>query len=206
MRRDGKAGRWESWHNMNARDAVEGMTVGVGESGCVELLVQHTGGAMRWRQTAADGGFVREQDIHVDMVPSSVVALETAMDRHTYYWTDPRGGGVVAHRPGGWVIPLGGSPAEGPLAVLRTPLDGYDCTVLAFRDIDGQVMLGACGTENESGGVWWSPTGERTAMQPALALDGCGRVVLGVVDADGGLLIARQKDEPGLAMAAATRV
>lgn len=206
LRRDDKAGKWESWHNMNARGAEEGMAVTLDPSGIVDLLVGGPGVAMRWRQTSPNGGFSRQQDIPVQMVPSTVTALATAPDRCTYYWTDEATGGVVAHRAGGWVIPLGGTPAEGSISVLRTVLDGYDCTVLAHRDLDGHVMLAACGTEGEEGGLWWSPAGERTAMPPALATDHAGRVVLGSIGADGALYIARQNPEPGLAMEVARRV
>lgn len=206
LRRDDKDGKWESWHNMNARGAEDGMAVTLGVSGAVDLLVQGPGHAMHWRQASPNGGFSREQDIPVQMAPASVTALETAPGRCTYYWTDPATGGVVAYRLGGWVVPLGGTPAEGPISVLRTALDGYDCTVLAHRDADGHVMLAACGTENEGGGLWWSPTGERTGMPPALAVDGQGRVVVGMIGADGALYIARQNTEPGLAMAPAERV
>ncbi|MFI9492457.1 hypothetical protein ACIG8K_12900 [Streptomyces halstedii] len=205
LRRDGKEGKWESWHNMNVRDTQPGMAVSTGASGRIELVAQGEGRAMRWCQTGADRAFERAEDIPVAMNPSSVVALETGADRHTYYWTDPATGGVMAHRPGDWVVPLGGTPAEGPVAAVRAMIDGYDCTVLAHRDLDGQIMIAACGTENESGGVWWSPTGERAASAPALALDGRGRVVLGVIDEDGALRVARQNDEPGLAMAPAER-
>ncbi|MFH9617357.1 hypothetical protein ACH4MM_27150 [Streptomyces pratensis] len=206
LRRDDKAGSWESWHNMNARGAEEGIAVTLGQSGAVDLLVQGPGAAMHWRQASPDGGFSREQDIPVQMARASVTALETAPGRCTYYWTDPATGGVVAYRLGGWVTPLGGTPAEGPVSVMRAVLDGYDCTVLAHRDLDGHVMVAACGTENEGGGLWWSPTGERTDLPPALAIDIAGRVVLGMIGADGALYIARQNPEPGLAMAPAERV
>jgi hypothetical protein len=78
--------------------------------------------------------------------------------------------------------------------------------VLAHRDLDGQVMLAACGTENEQGGLWWSPTGERCVGAPAAALDGYGRVVLGMIGADGALYVARQNADGGLAMAPSVRV
>ncbi|MFF5900447.1 hypothetical protein ACFY8O_31640 [Streptomyces argenteolus] len=206
LRRDDKDGAWESWHNLNARNAEEGIAVTPGGSGAVDLLVQGSGAAMHWRQTAPGGAFTREQDIPVQMAPASVTALETAPGRCTYYWTDPATGGVMAYRLGGWVIPLGGIPAEGPISVLRAVLDGYDCTVLAHRDPDGNVMVAACGTENEGGGLWWSPTGERTGMPPALAVDSAGRVVLATIGADGALCVARQNPEPGLAMGPAVRV
>ncbi|KND46290.1 hypothetical protein IQ64_02105 [Streptomyces stelliscabiei] len=53
------------------------------------------------------------------------------------------------------------------------------------------MLLAACGTENERAGVEWVPTGERCVGAPALARDAHGRVVLGVIGADGTLRTSR---------------
>ncbi|MFD3494088.1 hypothetical protein ACFWWB_26575 [Streptomyces sp. NPDC058690] len=206
LRREGKGAKWEAWTDLKGSLAQDAMAVSVAESGRIELLVPGSGQAMRWTQAESNGAFEQAQSIPVSIAPGGVAVLETAPDRNTFYWTDPTTGGIVAHRLGTWVIPIGGTPAEGPITVLRAMLDGYDCTILAHRDLDGHVMLAACGTENEGGGLWWSPTGERTAEIPALALDVYGRVVLAMIGADGGLYVARQNREPGLAMDPAERV
>ncbi|MFJ1968831.1 hypothetical protein ACIO93_09180 [Streptomyces sp. NPDC087903] len=78
--------------------------------------------------------------------------------------------------------------------------------MLAHRDAEGQVMLAACGTEQEQSGVWWSPAGERGVGAPALECDVYGRVVLAEIGADGALYVSRQSDEGGLAMAPAVAV
>ncbi|MET7855999.1 hypothetical protein ABZS81_01960 [Streptomyces sp. NPDC005318] len=206
LRREDKSAKWEAWTDLKGSRAQDTMAVPVAESGRIELLVPGSGHAMRWTQSEADGAFEKAPNIPVEIAPGGVAALETAPGRNTFYWTDPTTGGIVAHRLGTSVIPLGGTPAEGPITVLRAMLDGYDCTILAHRDLDGHVMLAACGTENEGGGLWWSPTGERTAATPALALDVHGRVVLAMIGADGRLYVARQNREPGLAMDPAERV
>ncbi|WP_327421519.1 acyl-CoA-binding protein [Streptomyces sp. NBC_01230] len=206
LRREGKGAKWEAWTDLKGSLAQDAMAASVAESGRIELLVPGSGQAMRWTQAESDGPFEQAQSIPVAIAPGGVAALETAPGRNTFYWTDPTTGGIVAHRLGAWVIPIGGTPAEGPITVLRAMLDGYDCTILAHRDLDGHVMLAACGTENEGGGLWWSPTGERTAATPALAIDVYGRVVLAMIGADGGLYVARQNREPGLAMDPAERV
>lgn len=90
--------------------------------------------------------------------------------------------------------------------MLRAVLDGYDCTVLAHRGLDGEVMVAACGTENEGAGVWWSPAGGPSAGAPALALDGHGRIVLALIGPDGTLRVARQGAGPGLALDPPVRV
>ncbi|MFD5204948.1 hypothetical protein ACFWM7_33440 [Streptomyces sp. NPDC058375] len=206
LRRESKGGVWEGWKDLKGGQSQDAPAVSVPASGGMELFAPGDGQALRWVQAAEDGAFGPVTRIPVQIAPGGVAVLETAPGRHTYYWTDPAGNGIVAHRPGTWVIPLGGAPAEGPATVLRAVLDGYDCTVIAHRELDGQVMLAACGTENEGSGVWWSPTGERTPAAPALALDAHGRVVLGMIGSDGALYIAQQNDEPGLAMAPAVRV
>ncbi|WP_309059370.1 hypothetical protein [Streptomyces sp.] len=206
LRRELPGGKWGPWTDLKGSLAQDPLVVVTHASGRIEAMAGGRNLMMRWVQDRADGDFRQTPNIPLAVTRGSAVALETAPDRATYYWTDPATGGIVAHRPGGWVIPLGGAPGEDPVAVLRTALDGYDCTVLAHRDIEGQVMLAACGTENEQGGVWWSPTGEHCVGAPALARDAYGRVVLAMVGADGGLHVARQNDEAGLAMAPSVRV
>ncbi|MFE7761727.1 hypothetical protein [Streptomyces sp. NPDC057438] len=61
----------------------------------------------------------------------------------------------------------------------------------AHRDTGGEVLLAACATENEGAGVDWAPTGERRVGVPASARDANGRVVLGVIRADGTLRTSR---------------
>jgi len=175
-------------------------------SGRIELFVPGDGVAMRWAQPEPDGETERCPNLSVSVSEGSAAVLETASERVTLYWTDSATGGIVAHRPGSWMIPLGGALAAGRIAVLRTPLDGYDCTVIAHRALDGQVMLAACGTENEGAGLWWSPAGERCAEGPALARDAYGRVVLAFLDDRGGLCVARQSAEAGLVMEPSMRV
>ncbi|EKX63717.1 hypothetical protein Sipo8835_08930 [Streptomyces ipomoeae] len=206
LRRELPGGKWGPWTDLKGSLVQDPVAVVSHASGHVEAMVGGQDLIMRWTQDKPGGDFRQAPTIPLAVLRGSAVGLETAPDRATYYWTDPATGGIVAHRPGGWVIPLGGAPAEGPVAVLRVPLDGYDCTVLAHRDIEGQVMLAACGTENEQAGLWWSPTGERCVGAPALARDAYGRVVLGVIGAEGALRIATQNDEGGLALAPSVRV
>ncbi|WP_373561406.1 hypothetical protein [Streptomyces sp. rh34] len=206
MRREDAKGAWEPWRDLQGSDAYDGAVAVATASGRVEYLAPGDGAAMRWQQGQPDGGLDRCLDLQISVTPGSASALETAPDRFTYYWADAATGALFAHRPGTWVIPLGGGPAEGRIAALRVWLDGYDCTVLAHRTPQGEVLLAACGTENEGGGVWWSGTTERSARPPALACDAEGRVVLALFGEDGALRIARQAPEPGLAMAPSSPV
>ncbi|WP_046729124.1 hypothetical protein [Streptomyces humi] len=200
LRREAPDGRWEPWRDLRGGGVRAGMTATATGSGRIELFVPGEGSAMHWSQSAPDGEPERRPNLGVAAAEGSPVVLETAPERATFYWTDMATDGIVAHRPGSWVIPLGGGPAAGRIAALRTALDGYDCTVLAVRDRAGEISLAAFGTENEGGGVWWSPTGERSAHGPALARDAHGRVVLAFLDEAGVLRVARQSDEAGLVM------
>ncbi|MFF1832912.1 hypothetical protein ACFVXE_01635 [Streptomyces sp. NPDC058231] len=206
LRREKTGGKWEGWQDLKGGRLQDGAAAVATASGRVEVLVPGQGMTMRWGQNEPSGAFAQDQDIPFAHLPGSATALETAPERVTYYWADEATGGIVALRPGTWAIPLNSSPSYGPVAALRAMLDGYDCTVLAHRDQEGQVMLTACGTENEGAGVWWSPTGERCVGGPALAYDAYGRVVLALVGEDGALRVARQSREPGLALEHSVRV
>ncbi|MFD4261650.1 hypothetical protein ACFWR9_29490 [Streptomyces sp. NPDC058534] len=205
LRREAPSGKWESWLDLKGSGVRDGFAATAHASGRIEVLAGNTQHAMRWLQADADGDFERESNIPLRVAPGTAALLETAPDRSTYYWSDEDSGQLVAHRPGGWVIPLGVSTAD-RVAVLRAVLDGYDCTVLAHRGLDGYVMFAVCGTENEGAGLWWAPTGERSEGAPALALDGHGRVVLALIGPDGALRVARQGTGPGLAFDPVVRV
>ncbi|MEW2259991.1 hypothetical protein [Streptomyces sp. NPDC047869] len=206
VRREGAKGTWLPWGDMRGGGGQDGLAVGVLQSGRIEALVTGANCAMHWSQAHNDGDMERRPNLRVTPAPGSATVVETGPDRVTFYWTDLATGAVQAYRPGGWVIPLGASPAAGRHAVVRTMIDGYDCTVLAHRAVDGSVVLAACGTENEQAGVWWSLTGESSAHQPALACDARGRLVMAVIGAAGELRIARQGQEPGLVLEHAVSV
>ncbi|WP_217566145.1 hypothetical protein [Streptomyces sp. GbtcB7] len=206
LRRELPGGKWGPWTDLKGSRVQDPVAAVVHPSGRVEAMAGGDGCVMRWVQEEPGGDFRQAPNIPLAVAPGSAVALATGPDRATYYWTDPATGGIVAHRPGSWVIPLGGAPAGEPVVALRAVLDGYDCTVLAHRDLDGQLMLAACGTENEQAGLWWSPTGERCVGAPAAALDAYGRVVLGMIGADGALCVARQNGGGGLVMDPSIRV
>ncbi|KAB1141625.1 hypothetical protein F7R91_31905 [Streptomyces luteolifulvus] len=206
LRRELPGGKWGPWTDLQGSLVQDPPAVVAHSSGHVEAMAGGQDLIMRWVQDQPDGEFRRALNIPVAVTRGTAAVLETAPDRATYYWTDPATGGIVAHRPGSWLIPLGGAPAGAPVAVLRAVLDGYDCTVLAHRDAEGQILLAVCGTEQEQSGLWWSPAGDRGVGAPALEIDAYGRVVLAVIGEDGGLHIARQTDEGGLAMAPSVRV
>ncbi|WP_069169382.1 hypothetical protein [Streptomyces griseus] len=207
MRQEAANGRWPAWKGLKGQLAQEGAVAVASASGRIELLVPDTvGRTMRWRQSEPDGEPERCPNIHIAPAPGTLTGIETAAERFTYYWADAATGGVFAHRPGSWVIPLGGGPVSGRIQALRMALDGYDCTVLAHRSTDGDVMLAACATENESAGLWWAPTGERCVGPPALIRDVYGRLLIAVLGEEGELRVAEQTPASGLVMGPAVRV
>ncbi|MFG3212886.1 hypothetical protein [Streptomyces tendae] len=199
LRREGPSGKWDAWLDLKGSGVRDGFTAVVHPSGRIEVFANNAQLVMRWSQPRADGDFVQEPNIPLRVAAGTAAVLETAPGRSTYYWADEDTGQLVAHRPGGWVIPLGGASTGERVAVLRAVLDGYDCTVLAHRGPDGEIMVAACGTENEGAGLWWSPTGGPSVGAPALALDAYGRMVLAFISPDGRLRVARQGTGPGLA-------
>ncbi|WP_327243770.1 hypothetical protein [Streptomyces sp. NBC_01320] len=200
LRREDKRGQWQPWSQLQAAGGTDAPAPAATSSGLVEVLVPTRTAALHLQQTEPGGALVRGYDVGAIPLPGSATALETAPGRLTYYLTDARGTGVVAFRAGNWPVPLGGNPGDGRIAALRTTVDGYDCTVLALRGVDGTVNLGVCPTEGEQGGVWWTGTGMRCAGDPALAVDGYGRAVVAAVGSDGRLAVARQQDGQGLAL------
>ncbi|WP_411081148.1 hypothetical protein [Streptomyces sp. cmx-18-6] len=200
LRREQSDGKWRAWDDRGGSGIESALAAIALESGRIELFATTADGILHWAQQAAGGALGKGHPARLAVAPGTVTALETGPDRPTFYWTDPGGRGVVAYRAGAWPTALGGVPGEGPHAVLRTLLDGYDCTVLAHRGADGSAVVGVGVTEDEGNGVWWSDTGVRCITPPAMALDAFGRVVLAVIDEDGVPRMARQTDEPGLTL------
>ncbi|MFE7577809.1 hypothetical protein ACFU5Z_24030 [Streptomyces sp. NPDC057521] len=206
LRREDRNGQWEAWKELDIAGVTDRPSLAATAGGLVELLAPTRAAALHLRQSGQGEGLVRGYDAGVVPLPGSATALETAPGRMTHYLTDVRGSGVVAFRPGNWPMPLGGTPGDGRIAAVRGTVDGFDCTVLAVRGPDGSVHLGACSTEEERGGMWWTDTNATAAGDPSLALDGYGRVVVAVSGADGRPVLARQTDGPGLTLGDWSRI
>ncbi|MEW1690091.1 hypothetical protein ACIQOF_16550 [Streptomyces sp. NPDC091265] len=197
LRRERKDGKWRGWEDLRCTRIKELPAVVALSSGCVEIFASTDKGTLFWQQEKPGGGWGEVQRSRLAVRPGSLAVLETSPGRATYYWTDPAGG-VVAYRADGWPIALGGAPGNGGHAVIRTVLDGFDCTVLAHRGANGTAAVGVGVTENEANGLWWSDTGAPCLGTPALTHDAFGRVVMAVVGTDGAPRVARQTDGPGL--------
>ncbi len=195
--REKPGGKWGVWGVLHGKHIKGDPAVVALDSGCVTVLAATDEGALHWEQAEPSGRWGGSERLGVTLTPGSPAALETAPGRVTYYGTDPSGD-AVAYRADTGPVPLGGAPGGGAPAVIRTVLDGLDCTVLAHRGANGCAIVGIGVTEKEGDGVWWSDTGMPCLTTPALIHDARGRVVMAVTGADGVPRVARQTDGPGL--------
>lgn len=193
-------GKWLGWQEQDC-GGLEGNLAAVAlASGRIELFATTREGVLHWSQQEAGGALGEGRPARLAAAPGTLAVLETGPDRPTCYWADPGGRGAVAFRAGGWPMALGGAPGDGAQTVTRARLDGYDCTLLAHRSVDGTATAGICVTENEANGMWWTDTGVRCLGAPALVQDAVGAVVMAVVGEDETPRIARQVDGPGLTL------
>ncbi|GGQ70835.1 hypothetical protein [Streptomyces asoensis] len=197
-------GGWDPWRDLKGQ-GVEGPPVAVtGESGLVQAYAAVSGGILHWRQAAAGAQPVLQEPLRTPVRPRTLRALATSAEHTTLFYTD-ESGDVCAWRPGGDPVRVLPAAGDGPVAAIRTELDGHDCTLLAQRSASGRVAFAAYPTERESAGAWWAESGPQLPEDAvvALAKDHEGRVVAAALSpSTGDLRLTRRKDEPGLALTA----
>lgn len=198
-RQDGK-GDWQDWEDLRGSKAFEGIAADSTADGRVWLVAPGEKGLSRWAQNTPGGPMERAEDLPYPVQDGSVRTLETSPGRVTHFWHAADGSGVLACREGAGVMALGGGPAAGAVAAVRALVDGYDCTVLAHRGVNGRTALAAYPSEHEAAGLWWTEIGEEGVGSPALAVDARGLVVIACVGTRGELLVSRQKDNSGLSL------
>ncbi|MGW0749727.1 hypothetical protein [Streptomyces sp. NPDC002587] len=205
-RADGIWGDWSDYQGTWVRGPVVPLVTSHGRA---EFLAPFRGGASYWRQDAPGSAFRWFGRMEADAVEGTYSCHETGPGSGTYFWRHPADGGVIAYRPqtaagaASGLMPLGGAGGVGPVGVVRTHVNGYDCTVLLQRGAEGHPEIAAYPTEGEQYGAWWAPVGDRCAGLPALALDAYGAVAIAMIDVDGGLCVARRDlRDPGLAFGA----
>ncbi|MFI6414270.1 hypothetical protein [Streptomyces sp. NPDC050585] len=207
-RSQAKTGAWNAWADLKGSGVHGTVSAALAGDGRVEVLAPAKAGLLRWEREKPGARFERADDVPLRAAPDSLSAVVTEPEAGlTHFWHDAQDRTVRAWRPslpGG--ARLGDGVGTGPVAVLRTVVDGHDCTVLAHRDeATGRPALAAYPTQDEAAGADWTLTGGPCLGAPALALDGAGRVVMAAIGTDGALWTARQKPEPGLALDAWTR-
>ncbi|MDT9695119.1 hypothetical protein [Streptomyces sp. P17] len=196
-------GGWNGWHDLKGSKVGEELVALTAESGLVEVYATYPTGVLRWLQQEPGGRPVAADPLAVRIAPGTLSALPTSKEHTTLFFADPEGL-LHAWRPDGDPMPLLAAAGPGPVSAIRCVLDGHDCTLLAQRSSSGRVAFAAYPTEQESAGLWWTESGPAlpAGTRVAVAEDAEGRVVAATLTPDGGLRLARQKDEPGLALAA----
>ncbi|WP_327656763.1 hypothetical protein [Streptomyces sp. NBC_00483] len=205
MRVQGEKGGWGAWVDLKGSGVRDELAAVAGESGLVEVYAVTADGIACWRQREPGAKPVNDGGaLSVRARESSLTALATSATHSTLFFTDED---EVLHawRGDAQPVPLLKAAGPGPVAAVRCMLDGHDCTVLAQRTTSGRVALAAYPTEQESAGAWWVESGPGLPedAEVALALDHRGDVTAASASSSTGqLLVARRKDEPGLALTA----
>ncbi|MFF8829572.1 hypothetical protein [Streptomyces sp. NPDC015131] len=200
------SGKWNKWADLKGSGITGPIRASITPEGLMELVAPAEDRVLRWTQETKGVKFQRAEDVPARPEAGSLSSENTGPGRLTHYWHDADDGTVRAWRPDAKApAVLGTGAGTGPVALLRTAVDGHDCTIMARRDAaTGRPALAAYPTEDEALGATWTLTGDPCVGAPALALDGRGRVVMAAFAPDGTLRIARQKPEPGLALEAWT--
>ncbi|WP_425828395.1 hypothetical protein [Streptomyces fractus] len=206
LRHEDTGGDWKAWQDLRGSALHDGVTVGVTARGRVGVLAPSDKPVHHWQQPSPGGQFERRSDVHVTMVPGTGTALETSEDQLTFYIADAYSHGLLAIRPDGTIVPIGGAPGGGAVCALRTLIDGQDCTVLVHRGMNDSPIFGAFVTNAEEWGVQWAEVGRPCLGDPAVALDAYGRIVLAIIDTDGVPQATRQTSPTGLQLGQWRRV
>ncbi|WP_306318266.1 MULTISPECIES: hypothetical protein [unclassified Streptomyces] len=206
LRHEDKGGNWKAWQDLRGSALHDGVAVGVTAKGRIGVLAPSDKPVHHWQQASAGGPFERRDDIHVTMVPGTGTALETSEDQLTFYVGDAYAHGLLAIRPNGTIMQIGGAPGGGAVCALRTLIAGQDCTVLVHRGMNDSPIFGAFVTNAEEWGVQWAEVDRPCIGDPAVALDAYGRIVLAIIDTDGMPQTTRQSSPDGLQLGQWRRV
>ncbi|MFH8973710.1 hypothetical protein [Streptomyces sp. NPDC017890] len=204
LRPQKQKGGWGPWRDMKGADLQDDLATAVDKAGRVAVYATAPGRLLHWRQEAAGARFQELVSVEAEARPGTLRALATSDEDTTLFFTDASGH-LSAWRPGADPVALLPAAGPGPVAAVRCELDGHDCTVLAQRSSSGRVAFAAYPSERESAGAWWTESGPPLAAdaEVSLALDADDRLVAAVLSpSTGQLLLARRKDEPGLALTA----
>ncbi|MEW2047687.1 hypothetical protein [Streptomyces sp. NPDC005476] len=199
-----QTGGWDPWRDLKGQGIVGSPVAVTGESGRVQVYAAASGGVLHWRQEEPGGQPVLQEPLSAPVRPRTLRALATSPEHTTLFYTD-EAGDLCAWRPGSEPVRVLAAAGPGPVAALRTELDGHDCTLLAQRSASGRVAFAAYPTEKESAGAWWAEAGPQLPADAVvtLAKDHEDRVVAAALSpSTGELQISYRKDEPGLALTA----
>ncbi|WP_329414643.1 hypothetical protein OG802_27460 [Streptomyces sp. NBC_00704] len=197
-------GGWEPWRDLEGQGVEEPPVAVAAATGRVEAYAAVPGGILHWSRPAQDAEPELTGSLDAPVRAGTLRALATSAEHTTVFYTD-ESGDLWAWRSGAKAVRLLAAAGPGPVAAVRTELDGHDCTLLAQRSASGRVAFTAYPTERESAGAWWTESGPQLPADAvvALAKDHQDRVVAAALSpSTGDLLLTRRKDEPGLALTA----
>ncbi|MEU9594022.1 hypothetical protein ACGF7W_21910 [Streptomyces sp. NPDC048219] len=204
MRAQKQKGGWGPWRDLKGAELQDAPVAVVGRGGRIEAYAAGAGTILHWRQEAPGTEFQLVDAVEATVRPETLRALATSDENTTLFFTD--GSGTLrAWRPGADPLSVLPAAGPGPVAAVRCELDGHGCTLLAQRSSSGRVAFTAYPAEQESAGAWWTESGPQldADAEVSLALDAEDRVVAAALSpSTGRLLLARRKDEPGLALGA----
>ncbi|MFJ7158915.1 hypothetical protein ACIQUQ_28780 [Streptomyces sp. NPDC101118] len=186
-------GAWSGWTLLRGTRASEDLAALRVPDGGVELYarLRDHAGTVRWHRGGPDGAWAEDRRVPVHPVPGSLAAAPDAGAlRYRYAETgEPCEWRWGAQGPAG----LNAPGVTGRIAgVQGVPVGGWSCTVLAAEDERGTCAIGTYVDGAPESGVWWSPTGRRTLVPPAVVRDRTGRVMIATLSPSGRLEVTRQ--------------
>ncbi len=204
MRAQKQKGGWGPWRDLKSAQLQDTPVAVAGRAGRIEVYASRPGKIVHWCQDEPGTDPRMADTVDAEVRPGTLRALATSDENTTLFFTDASGT-LCAWRPGADPVSLLPAAGPGPVAAVRCELDGHDCTLLAQCTPSGRVAFAAYPAEQESAGAWWTESGPHLPAdaEVSLALDADDRVVAAVLSpSTGQLLLARRKDEPGLALTA----
>ncbi|GGR46693.1 hypothetical protein [Streptomyces roseolus] len=196
-RRQDRAGRWSAWQHLRGQRVADEMAAFPGWDGGVGLVARSRDDAqaVHWYYDRAAGAWAEDRTVPVRVAPGSLAAApEAGGVRFRYAET----GEPCFWRPGAPApVGLGGTAGSGAATgAAGAVLQGWPCTVLVQSGRGGAVEVGAHADGRPEDGTWWVPSGVRSLVAPAVALDAAGRVVVAVLDAEGHPKVTRRRPDP----------
>ncbi|MFC7881263.1 hypothetical protein ACFUVV_05170 [Streptomyces sp. NPDC057376] len=204
MRAQKQKGGWGPWRDLKGAQLQDAPVAVAGRAGRIEAYAYRPGRLIHWLQEKPATEFRMGDSVETEARPGTLRALATSDENTTLFFTDASGT-LCAWRPGAEPVALVTAAGPGPVAAVRCELDGHDCTLLAQRSASGRIAFAAYPSEQESAGAWWTESGPVLPADAtvSLTLDTDARVVAAILSpSTGQLLLARRKDEAGLALGA----
>ncbi|MEU0370508.1 hypothetical protein ABZ070_09620 [Streptomyces sp. NPDC006283] len=195
----GERGGWGRWQDLGGSGVGEILAAAADGEGLVEVFVPDQKSIARYTQEKRGAPFSLADRLDVRSAPGAFSALATTSGSVSLFFTDEDGAiQVWAPQREPDPRPLMEAAGSGPLALTRTVIDGYDCTILAQEADRGRVAFAAYPTEEESAGSWWTHTSTGASQVPlALREQASGGLIALALDDDGRPIATRQKTEAG---------